>query len=510
MATGRQSVERRLAFQKSYSSEHRGWSRRSLIDDAKFDTVTNAELEKQGIDASEVGAPAGDEVIEVDEAFPLENGDTAAVPDQALAFRKCAVILSTRDSGGISRVFKTFENCRSVVLHVETRTPKRKGIHLEMLIQFEAIREDALNAVKGLKQLSMVEDVTVVSDRDSIEKHPWIPRHITDLDRCTHLLTKFDPDLDYSHPGFADKEYRNRRKDIADLAFTYRSGQSIPRVDYTADEVKTWGHVYRNLACLYPTHACKEHLKVLRILERECGYSEHNIPQLEDVSNFLKRRTGFQLRPVAGLLSARDFLSSLAFRVFQCTQYIRHGSKPDHTVEPDCVHELLGHVPMLADPSFAQFSQEIGLASLGASDEDIEKFATLYWFTVEFGLCKQNGEIRAFGAGLLSAYGELQFALSDKPEKRPFEPSTTAMQKYDDQDFQSVYFVAESFEDMKEKVRQYASMINRPMVIRYDPYSQTMVSMDNKDALHDASRTLLGDFHCMYRVLAKVSYVTTA
>lgn len=68
-------------------------------------------------------------------------------------------------------------------------------------------------------------------------------------------------------------------------------------------------------------------------------------------------------------------------------------------------------------------------------------------------MCKQNGEIRAFGAGLLSAYGELQFALSDKPEKRPFDPSTTAIQKYDDQNFQSVYFVAESFEDMKEKVR---------------------------------------------------------
>ena len=80
-------------------------------------------------------------------------------------------------------------------------------------------------------------------------------------------------------------------------------------------------------------------------------------------------------------------------------------------------------------------------------------FLQVYWFTVEFGLCKQKGEIRAFGAGLLSAYGELQYALSDKPEKRPFEPATTALQKYDDQDFQLVYFVCESFDDMKEKMR---------------------------------------------------------
>ncbi|ESN99339.1 hypothetical protein HELRODRAFT_66944 [Helobdella robusta] len=331
-----------------------------------------------------------------------------------------------------------------------------------------------------------------------------IPRTIEDLDFCNHLLNKFDPELDQKHPGFSDLVYRKRRQQIAEKAYGYKSGMSIPYIDYQEDETLTWRNVYNSLKLLYKSYACQQYIDAFNELEKCKLYTDKSIPQLENVSNFLKRKTGFQLRPVAGLLSARDFLASLAFRVFQCTQYIRHASKPDHTVEPDCVHELLGHVPMLANPEFAEFSQEIGLASLGASDENIEKLSTVYWFTVEFGLCKQEGQLKAYGAGLLSAYGELKYSLSDNATKLIFDPEIASVQKYDDQNYQSVYFVAESFEDMKKQVKKFALTLNQNLNVCYDPYTQTVSMIDDQFAAGKLMKDVKEKVYLLSQVMSKL------
>ena len=207
-------------------------------------------------------------------------------------------------------------------------------------------------------------------------------------------------------------------------------------------------------------------------------------------------------------MTARDFLASLAFRVFQTTQYIRHPSNPDHSPEPDCVHELLGHIPILADESFADFSQEIGLASLGASDEDLEKLATLYWFTVEFGLCRENGNIRAYGAGLLSSFGELKHSLSGKPELREFVPEQTAVQPYQDLDYQEIYYVAESFEDAKQKFRKYvAEKLPKKFEVYFDPLTDRVHVIDSVPKLQKMIANISGQLHCLNVCANKLSQV---
>jgi len=397
--------------------------------------------------------------------------------------KNTSIIFSLKDGvGALAEALKVFKAHDVNLAHIESRSSKRAEDAYEFMVEVDddGSKGDAQAALDNLRDMSNHFQVIGRDYKDHADTIPWFPTCIKDLDQFANQILSYGHELDSDHPGFKDPVYRERRKFFADIAFNYKHGEEIPRVEYTPEEIKTWSTIYSKLKALFPTHACAEFNHILPLLEQNCGYSETSIPQLQDVSNFLQGVTGFRLRPVAGLLSSRDFLAGLAYRVFHSTQYIRHPSRPLYTPEPDICHELIGHVPLFADPAFAEFSQEIGLASLGASDDYIEKLATCYWFTIEFGICRQHGELKAYGAGLLSSFGELEYCLSDKPEIRDFDPAVTGVQKYPITEYQPVYFATGSFEDAQRKMSEFASTIPKSFKARYDPYTQRIELLDTK------------------------------
>ncbi|XP_032155347.1 phenylalanine-4-hydroxylase isoform X2 [Sapajus apella] len=399
--------------------------------------------------------------------------ETSYIEENATQNGAISLIFSLKEEvGALAKVLRLFEENDINLTHIESRPSRLKKDEYEFFTHLDKRSLPALaNIIKILRHDigATVHELSRDKKKDTV---PWFPRTIQELDRFANQILSYGAELDADHPGFKDPVYRARRKQFADIAYNYRHGQPIPRVEYTEEEKKTWGTVFKTLKSLYKTHACYEYNHIFPLLEKYCGFHEDNIPQLEDVSQFLQTCTGFRLRPVAGLLSSRDFLGGLAFRVFHCTQYIRHGSKPMYTPEPDICHELLGHVPLFSDRSFAQFSQEIGLASLGAPDEYIEKLAT--------------------------------YCLSDKPTLLPLELEKTAIQKYTVTEFQPLYYVAESFNDAKEKVRNFAATIPRPFSVHYDPYTQRIEVLDNTQQLKILADSINSEIGILCSALQKI------
>jgi len=264
------------------------------------------------------------------------------------------------------------------------------------------------------------------------------------LDR--NSLLQLDPD----HPGFRDHEYRARRNAIAQIAMSYQPGSPIPPAPYTELEHGVWKTIWKALGPAHRAHACAEYLDCLERLD----FDADRIPQLDEVSRKVEAISGFRLEPVAGLVEPRVFLESLARGVFLSTQYIRHHSTPLYTPEPDVAHEIIGHAVTLASRRLAELNRLFGEAVARTHvAEELDRLARVYWFTIEFGVLRENGGIKAYGTGLLSSAGEL--AEMHKAELRPLDLDAAANNVYDPTHFQAVLFCADSFDEMYERLRSF-------------------------------------------------------
>jgi phenylalanine-4-hydroxylase len=261
-----------------------------------------------------------------------------------------------------------------------------------------------------------------------------------------NLIVQLDPD----HPGFRDLDYRRRRNQIAQIAMQYHPGDPIPDAPYTDDEHHVWRTIWRALRPAHQLHACAAYLESLKRL----AFAPGRIPQLREVNEKVLAISGFRLEPVAGLVQPRVFLENLADGVFLCTQYIRHYSTPLYTPEPDVVHEIVGHGVTLASPPLAELNRLFGKAvKRTTSADELEKLSRVYWFTIEFGVLREAGEVKAYGTGLLSSAGELE--KMHQADLRPLDFEGAAHQEYDPTHFQPVLFCAESFETMHGMLREY-------------------------------------------------------
>ena len=245
------------------------------------------------------------------------------------------------------------------------------------------------------------------------------------------------------HPGFADPAYRTRRNHIASLAIDWTPARPVPHVDYTEAEHDVWRTVCRELAVKHERLACGEYREAMALF----ALPTDHVPQLSEVSAHLEPLTGFTYHPAAGLVPFDQFYGSLADSVFHSTQYLRHHAKPLYTPEPDLIHEVIGHGGMLASPRFADLNRRAGRAARRLTTaEGRDFFARVFWFSIEFGVLWEAGELRAYGAGLLSSYGEIE-EFRDA-EIRPLDIAAMGTQTYDITHYQPILYAAESVEEL--------------------------------------------------------------
>lgn len=243
-----------------------------------------------------------------------------------------------------------------------------------------------------------------------------------------------------------DEIYARRRRQIADAA----RGPALDPLDiaYLGVEDETWAFAHNALLDRWRRVAAPEIL----VASHHLGLPTDRVPQLREVTDRLARRTGFRFRAVPGLVPVDEFFGSLADGVFLSTQYVRHPSSPLYTPEPDVVHEVLGHATCLADPDLASLHREAGAAMVRVERERSRQFlADVFWFTAEFGTIDGHDGPLAYGAGLLSSAGELDWFRAHA-SFRPIDIGAMGTLPYDIDRYQPVLFTARSLAEVTDVV----------------------------------------------------------
>jgi len=232
---------------------------------------------------------------------------------------------------------------------------------------------------------------------------------------------------------------------------------------YSDEDHEVWAIMYKKRMVQLETDASNVFLTGLRAI----NLGPYRVPEVSEVNARLAKLTGWASRPVPGYLPAKSFFAFLAHRQFPTTIAVRAKANLEYLPEPDIIHDVFGHVPLHADPVFADFLQTYGQAALHTNNpEHTERLARLFWFTVEFGLIREDGRLKLYGSGLISSEGEGHHALeSDKVDRRPFDMETVCDTAFEIDHYQPILYVLEDFAQLRDAMNTYAQRIlNEPGV----------------------------------------------
>jgi phenylalanine-4-hydroxylase len=266
-------------------------------------------------------------------------------------------------------------------------------------------------------------------------------------------------ELEQGHPGLGDEGYIRRRKELFALCRHHRLERlGPPLIQYTPEETRIWREVSPKLDELHQKYACQIYLAG----KHELAITREEIPQLRTLSERLGPVTNMHLVPAEGALPYRTFYEYIGQRGFPVTQFIRHGSHPEFTPEPDMIHDCLGHVPLQMNRDYAELLVLIGKAvSTTTKGDQVLALKRFSWFSIEFGLIREGTETKVFGAGILSSTGEIPYSLfSPEVTRRPFETDVVINTDYDPSRMQDHLFIAPSLPFLRREleglVRRFA------------------------------------------------------
>jgi phenylalanine-4-hydroxylase len=229
---------------------------------------------------------------------------------------------------------------------------------------------------------------------------------------------------------------------------TYQLKQNLKQVyqNYTSEDKAVWKLLFERQVELLSNLAAPEYLEALS----KIGFTANKIPNFNETNAILNNNTGWQLEVVEGIINESDFFELLSKKQFPATTWLRKLNELDYLPEPDMFHDVFGHVPLLIEPKFSNFFEEFGKLGVKHKDEPqiVQMLGRIYWFTIEFGLIKSKGQLKIYGAGILSSHGESRYSVSEEPAHLQFDAKTIMNTSFDNDKIQDKYFVIDSFDQL--------------------------------------------------------------